>query len=165
MRLIIRPYANEDRAAMTALYRRAWHDTYDAVDGAAAIDRVIVALLEGEPPEMFSLPPGDVALVTEFGRRLIGGIRGHPRPSGVHLSGMYVAPDAQRCSAGSAMLATLLGRFPPDTVVRADVRPTSLAARQFYARHGFVEIGRSRADVGGNHWVDVIELRRGVAQA
>lgn len=145
---------------MTALYSAAWHAAYDQIDGVAVIDRVIAALLDGDPPEMFELPEGDIALVAEADGRLIGSIRGHPRPDSVHLSGMYVAPDALRCGAGSGLFARLLSYFPPETIVRADVRPTSSAARQFYARHGFVEIGRGRTEVGGDHWVDMIELRR-----
>ena len=66
MPLLIRPYVDSDRAAMTALYSAAWHATYDAVDGAATIDRVIAALMQGETPAMFSLAPGDLALVAEL---------------------------------------------------------------------------------------------------
>ena len=161
MQLTIRPYTDMDRVEMTALYSAVWHATYDGVDGAAAIDRVIAALLEGETPAMFEMPLGDVALVAEYERRLIGGVRGHPRGDAVHLSGMYVAPDAQRLGVGGELLAELVRWFPAGTTFRADVRPTSHSARRFYARQGFVEIGRGRADVGGDHWVDMIELRRG----
>ena len=161
MALIIRPYRDDaDRGGMTALYSDAWHATYDGVDGAAAIDRVIVALLSGEPPEMFELPDGDIALVAERDGRLVGGIRGHPRGDEVHLSGMYVAPDAQGRGIGKALLDELVRWFPRTVALRADVRPTSTQARRFYARHGFVEINRARTDVGGDHWVDTIELMR-----
>ena len=145
---------------MTALYSAAWHHTYDSVDGANAIDRVIAALLVGEPPEMFSMQPGDVALVAQSGQNLVGGIRGHPRAGIVHLSGMYVSRLSQGTGVGKALLRALLTYWPVDTVLRADVRPTSISARRFYERQGFVEIGRSRANVGADHWVDVIELQR-----
>ena len=160
MPLIIRPYADTDRAAMTALYTAAWHATYDAVDGAETIDRVIAALMTGESPEMFAMPSGDIALVALHRGRIVGGMRGHPRGDAVHLSGMYVAPEAQRLGIGGALLKELLRRLPDDTVLRADVRPTSTSARAFYARQGFVETGRGRTDVGGNHCVDMVELRR-----
>lgn len=161
MPIIVYPFLDAHRPAMTILYRAAWHATYDAVDGAAAIERVIAALLDGDRPEMFEMPDGDVALVAALDGRLIGGIRGHPRHGTLHLSGMYVALDQQGLGAGSALLGGLLQRFPHGIVVRADVRPTSTAAHRFYERHGFVETGRGRADVGGGHWVDMIELQRG----
>lgn len=145
---------------MTALYSAAWHATYDAIDGAAAIDRVIADLMNGDEPEMFALDDGDVALVATLDGRLVGGIRGHPRDGEVHLSGLYVAPDVQRRGIGALLLSDLVGRYPQNVAVRADVRPSSFAARQFYANEGFVEIGRGRADVGGNHWIDTIQLRR-----
>lgn len=145
---------------MTALYSSAWHETYDAIDGAAAIDRVIAALMHGENPEMFALDLEDIALVAELDHRLVGGIRGHPRDGELHLSGLYVVSAAQRRGVGAALLDALMSRYPYRCSMRADVRPTSLAARQFYTRHGFVEVGRGRADVGGNHWIDTIEFRR-----
>ncbi len=158
--MLVRPFLDSDREAMTEVYSAAWHQTYDRIDGAAAIDRVIFALMGGEPPEMFTMQPSDVALVAVRGGRLIGGIRGHPRAGMVHLSGMYVATDAHRSGVGHALLARLSTFWPSDTIVRADVRPTSVAARRFYARQGFREIGRGRAHVGADHWVDMIELRR-----
>jgi ribosomal protein S18 acetylase RimI-like enzyme len=158
--MIIRPFRHSDRAAMTALYSAAWHATYDAIDGPETIDRVIAALMQGEAPEMFTMPDGDIALVAESDGQLIGGIRGHPRGDAVHLSGMYVDPGTQRHGVGGALLSALLAHYPTGTAIRADVRPTSQSARTFYARNGFVEIGLGRTDVGGNHHVDMIELQR-----
>ncbi len=160
MPMIVRPFRHSDRPAMSALYGAAWHATYDAIDGAATIDRVIAALMDGEAPEMFTMPEGDIALVADLDGRLLGGVRGHPRGDAVHLSGMYVDPGMQGQGVGNALLMALLAHFPDGTTLRADVRPTSLLARKFYARHGFVEIGLGRTDVGGDHWVDMIELQR-----
>ena len=161
MPLIIRPYIDAiDRPAMIALYRAAWHATYDPVDGAAAIDRLIAALLEGDPPEMFVLPGIDTALVAIDGGHIIGGIRGHPRDGVVHLSGVYVHPHHQRSGAGSALLADLLLRCRPGSVIRADVRPTSLPAMTFYERHGFEPVGQGRTNSGGEHWVDTTMMQR-----
>lgn len=161
MSIHVRSYTDADRCGMTQFYRTAWHATYDQIDGAAAIDRVIAALLHGERPEMFVMPVGDVALVAANTDGFVGGIRGHPRDGALHLSGMYVQPGTHRRGIGTALFAALLQRFPHGVAVRADVRPTSVAARLFYARHGFIETGRGRTDVGGEHWVDTIELRRG----
>ena len=161
MPLLIRPYNDAtDRPAMIALYSAAWHATYDAVDGTAKIDRLIAALLDGEPPEMFVLPDGDTALVALAGNHIIGGMRAHPRNGVVHLSGVYVHPGYQRRGTGNALLADLYARFRSGTVIRADVRPTSLSAFAFYARHGFERIGQTRTRVGGDLWSDTIEMQR-----
>ena len=157
----IRQYIDAaDRAPMIALYRAAWHHAYDAIDGAEAIDRLIDALLVGEPPSMFELPDCDLALVAVRANVIVGGARGHPRGGIVHLSGVYVHPHCQRSGVGSALLAALLRHYPAGTVIRADVRPLSRAAAAFYARQGFARIGTSRTNVGGDHWVDVIEMQR-----
>lgn len=157
----VRPYDDTcDRAAMIALYRAAWHAAYDAVDGAAAIDDLIAALLDGAEPQMFALPDGDIALVAEDAGQISGGVRGHPRSGVVHLSGFYVQPGGLRCGTGRALLSELLRRYPPGSVVRADVRPTSLAALAFYSSQGFERVGRGRSIVGSNLWSDVIEMQR-----
>jgi GNAT superfamily N-acetyltransferase len=159
--LTIRAYDDvRDRAEMTALYTAAWHAAYDAVDGAGTIDRVIAALLEGEPPDMFMLPYGDVALVavTPEGA-IVGGIRGHPRAGVVHLSGMYVAPPWLRRGVGRVLLTALLERFAPGTVIQTDVRPESASALAFYTRMGFGRIGSSQSSPGGGHWVDTVEMQ------
>jgi ribosomal protein S18 acetylase RimI-like enzyme len=161
MALLIRNYEDaSDRAEMIALYRAAWHATYDAVDGAAVIDQLILDLLEGEPPEMFGLLESDVALVAVADGRIVGGVRGHPRAGVLHVSGMYVWPECQHRGIGRALLNDLCGRFPLGTVVRSDVRPTSVGALVFYQKQGFVRIGKGLTDVGGGHWVEMIEMQR-----
>ena len=157
----IRPFVDAtDRAAMIALYRIAWHAAYDAIDGPDAIDRLIEALLDGEPPSMFALPPCDVAIVATAGRfGIVGGMRAHPREGIVHLSGVYVYPAWFRSGAGSALLANLLGRQRIGAVIQADVRPTSKAAVAFYRRHGFEMVGTEHTNVGGDHWVDTLIMQ------
>jgi ribosomal protein S18 acetylase RimI-like enzyme len=149
-----------DRPQMIALYRAAWHAAYDAVDGVAVIDKLIADLLSGDQPQMFDLPVGDVALVAALEGRIVGGVRGHPRQGILHISGMYVAPKGIRHGIGRALVGVLFGRFPAGTVVRADVRPTSLDALAFYAQLGFLRVGRNRTCVGGGLWSETVELQR-----
>jgi ribosomal protein S18 acetylase RimI-like enzyme len=158
---LIRPYDDtSDRAAMIGFYRDVWHATYDAVDGAAAIDTLIANLLESEPPDMFVLPVGDVALVAVDGGAIVGGVRGHPRGGILHLSGFYVRALQQRRGIGRALLAHVIRQFQSDMTVQADVRPTSAEALAFYEAHGFVRVGSGRAGVGGGLWVDTVEMQR-----
>jgi ribosomal protein S18 acetylase RimI-like enzyme len=159
--LTVRDYDDvADRAQMIALYTAAWHAAYDAIDGAAVIGKLIGDLLSGERPGMFEMPVGDVALVAERHRRIVGGVRGHPRQGILHLSGMYVDPQSARQGIGRALLATLFLRFPAGTVVRADVRPTSRGALDFYAGLGFIRVGRNRTHVGGDLWAETVEMQR-----
>jgi ribosomal protein S18 acetylase RimI-like enzyme len=161
MGLIIRDYDDRrDRPPMAALYSSAWHAAYDAIDGADVIDQLIVDLLRGDPPAMFELPAGDVALIAERDGLIVGGVRGHPRDGLLHLSGMYVDPKRARRGIGRALLQALIGRYPAGTVVRADVRPTSSGALEFYTRAGFLRIGHNRTHVGAGLWTDTVEMQR-----
>jgi ribosomal protein S18 acetylase RimI-like enzyme len=158
---LIRNYDDaRDRPQMTAIYTSAWHATYDSADGATVIDNLIADLLAGDQPEMFALPAGDVALVAVLDSALVGGIRGHPRQGVLHLSGMYIDPNFTRRGIGRALLSSLLGQFSAGTIVRADVRPTSLGAIAFYAQMGFQCVGRSRTRVGGDLWSDTTQMQR-----
>jgi ribosomal protein S18 acetylase RimI-like enzyme len=157
----IRDYDDaRDRPQMIALYTAAWHASYDGVDGVAIIDKLIADLLQGDAPQMFELPAGDVALVAELDGKIVGGVRGHPRQGILHLSGMYVDPRGVRRGAGRTLLDALFQRYPAGTVVRADVRATSRGAISFYARLGFLRVGRSRTHVGGELWADTVEMQR-----
>jgi ribosomal protein S18 acetylase RimI-like enzyme len=157
----IRDYDDvRDRPQMIALYTAAWHASYDGVDGVAIIDKLIADLLQGDAPEMFELPVGDVALVAELEGRIVGGVRGHPRQGILHLSGMYVDPQCARHGIGRVLIEELFGRFPAGTVVRADVRPSSRGALSFYERFGFLRVGRNRTHVGGDLWADTVEMQR-----
>lgn len=161
--LRIRPQRDSDSSALVRLYRAAWHATYDAIDGADWVEAMSVKLLDGDPPEMFAFAADDIALVAVRFGRIVGAIRAHRRAGLSFISGFYLYPHLQRRGIGSALLMTLLARIPPGEVVQLNVRPTSTAARQFYAAHGFVELGHGREDVGHGAPIDVVYLRHGPA--
>jgi ribosomal protein S18 acetylase RimI-like enzyme len=163
--LRIRRYRRSDIPRLKRLYRAAWADTYGPVDGADAVAVMTAGLLEGGDPVMFRLAGDDIALVAVQGWRIVGSIRAHRREGIAYLSGMYVLPGRQRSGIGSRLMAAVMAELPPGLQIVADVRPTSASAIAFYRRHGFVESGRGREDVGSGHVVDVIYMCREGAAA
>ncbi len=63
-----------------------------------------------------------------------------------HLLNISVLPELQRGGRGSALLLQLFGlaRKQAATRMLLEVRDGNVAARGFYQRHGFDEIGRRR---------------------
>lgn len=63
-----------------------------------------------------------------------------------HLLNISVLPEAQGTGRGSALLGHLidLARMRAATRMLLEVRPGNVSGRNFYKRHGFVEIGRRR---------------------
>ena len=64
----------------------------------------------------------------------------------IHLLNISVLPELQRGGRGSALLLQLSGltRNQAATRILLEVRDGNVAARSFYQRHGFDEIGRRR---------------------
>jgi len=64
----------------------------------------------------------------------------------LHLLSIAVVPAARRRGVGSEILRALIERGSARGVVRAilEVREGNAAARAFYRRHGFVDIGTRR---------------------
>lgn len=75
-----------------------------------------------------------------------GGLAGFAELKGPWLDDLYVAPDHQRAGIGTALLE-LVKTLRPDGF-GLWVFETNRPARQFYARHGLVEL--ERTDGSGN---------------
>ncbi|WP_424466283.1 GNAT family N-acetyltransferase [Pseudoclavibacter helvolus] len=130
----IRPATVPDLPALLDIWRRsveATHTFLSPADVDAIADDVVRYL-----PQMSDLR------VAELGGRLVGFVA---LEDGV-LEMLFVDADAQGGGVGSALLDSVLaGR----RVTRVDVNEQNPIGRSFYARRGFVEIGRSEVDGEG----------------
>jgi len=64
-----------------------------------------------------------------------------------HLLNISIVPERQRAGMGSTLLEQLLAEAAGRGALRMflEVRPSNLAARAFYLRHGFVQVGERPA--------------------
>ena len=95
--------------------------------------------------------PGIVAMVCEQGHAVVGFIVARQAADEAEILNLAVAPQSRRAGHGSALLSAVLQQFQRQNAARAflEVRESNAAAIAFYARNGFVPIGRRKAYYSG----------------
>jgi len=88
--------------------------------------------------------PGAVAFVSEGDGRVRGFIIGRQMADEAEVLNLAVAPLARRKGQGGALLKGALDAFRRRGASRVflEVRESNLAARAFYAKHGFSQTGK-----------------------
>ena len=113
---------------------------------------------------------GFPVLVAEAEGEVIGfGSFGPFRPHDGYLHtvehSLYVAPNAQRRGAGSALLAALLDRAAALDlhVMIAGIDATNIVSLELHSRFGFIETGRL-PEVGRKfgRWLDLVWMQRNI---
>ncbi|KAB1639912.1 GNAT family N-acetyltransferase [Pseudoclavibacter terrae] len=130
----IRRAVPADVQDLLGIWRRSVEATH-AFLSAADVDAIALDV-ESYLPRMSDLR------VAERGGRLVGFVA----LEGDVIEMLFVDADAQGTGVGSTLLdAVLAGR----ALTRVDVNEQNSAGRAFYARRGFVEVGRSETDGEG----------------
>lgn len=139
----LRPASPADAAALVAVWRRAVLATHGFLT-PEDVDRYEGVVRAG-------LPTLTVTLAERQGRVL-----GFVAVDGARVEMLFVDPDVHGSGVGSALLRhATAGR----AVVDLDVNEQNPGARAFYARRGFVELGRSPLDADGRPY-PLLHLRR-----
>ena len=82
-----------------------------------------------------------VAIDTGEASRAVLGFSSHHQDGSAHGIGVYVRGSAARCGVGSALLRAAEAEARAHGASSLEI-DASLAAVDFYARHGFIETGR-----------------------
>jgi putative acetyltransferase len=139
----LRPASPRDVEALVRVWRRAVEATHHFL-AAGDVDRY-------EPVVRAALPGLEVVVAERAGR-----VRGFAAADVGRVEMLFVDPDVHGTGVGSALLARVTQGWP---VVDLDVNEGNPGARAFYARRGFVVVGRSPVDgQGGPH--PLLHLRR-----
>ena len=142
MSVAIRPASAEDLEAIRVLLRDTWHETYDAIYGAADVERLTADWNSIEAMEQRIHRPKSLFLVAERDGGIVGvayAAEEEPRVLSVHQ--LYVLPALQKSGVGSALISAVAKCFPHVGRMRLDVEVANRNAVEFYERHGFTALG------------------------
>ena len=147
--MFVRTASERDLEAVRALLVETWHDTYDAIYGAAKVAEIT--------DEWHSLPalraqfdrPHSEFLVADDGERIAAMAFASAVDEGktVMLHQLYVRPGRQGSGIGGMLLDEIESCFPGADNVRLEVEKANDKAVRFYVAQGFAEAG-STSDCG-----------------
>jgi putative acetyltransferase len=141
----LRDASPDDLEDVLRVWRRAVEATHDFL-GQADVDGFEVQLRRELPRLVLRLAtdPGD------------GSVVGFLTARGGEVDGLFVDPSVHGRGAGTALLEEVAAHHP---ILTLDVNEQNPAAREWYRRRGFVEVGRSATDADGKPF-PIIHLRR-----
>ncbi|GAB2471881.1 GNAT family N-acetyltransferase [Xylanimonas ulmi] len=157
---MVRAATSDDLDAVLDVGARSWDATYTSLAGAEYVRRGL-ALWWKRHDMLSAIVAGRVCVVESDGR-VVGMLLGVVDDEVLDVWKLYVAPEAQRAGAGSALLRAAISQHRGDVrAVRLAYKDGNVRARDFYTGHGFVETHRGPDDIGGpaNVWM-ALDLER-----
>ncbi len=141
--IFIRTASERDLPAIGALLAETWHDTYDAIYGAARVAEIVrewhsEAALRGRIDS-----PHSEFLVADDGEGPCGMAFARAVDEGrtVMLHQLYVRPGSQGRGIGGMLLDEIEDSFPEAHVIRLEVEEANARAVAFYLSQGFSKVG------------------------
>lgn len=151
----IRPATADDFAAITAVARETWHDTYDELE-ADVIDGTVDDWYTDDSMPLDA--PGTVVLVAEKSGDVVGFTHAVAQGDEADILRMYVHPDHQGEGIGSALHERLMAKLEAYDVDR--VRSFDFAfndvSRAFYEGLGFERTDEGDVEIDGEYYPEAI---------
>lgn len=145
--IVIRRGEQRDIPAVTALLHETWHDTYDALMGPEAVERMSQSWHRPEALARQLSARGSRFLVAESGAALVGHAYARiTQRNTVFLARLYVDAAHQRRGIGTELLVHMLPYFPGAQSMELSVVKQNVGAVGFYQRYGFTIRGESVED-------------------
>jgi|SRR5690606_6104977 len=141
----------EEIPQIKALLSKTWIDTYGAWLPQATIQTVTSTW---HAPEKLrrEIEHAFVYFVVAKNEadEIVGLATAHgPAESTIHLSRLYIDPDAQRQGIGSRLLQAVIDHYPQARAVQLEVEPHNTKGYSFYSKKGFRETGRQHVELDG----------------
>lgn len=147
--MFVRTAGERDLDVVRALLVETWHDTYDAIYGAAKVAEITGDWHSTEALRGRLTAPNSEFLVADDGTRIGGMAFAASIDDGrtVMLRQLYVLPEFQGRGIGSMLLGEVESCFPEAQRVRLEVEEANSKAVRFYVSQGFARAGTT-ADCG-----------------
>ncbi len=151
----IRSANADDVAAIRAVARETWHDTYDELD-ATTIDRTVDDWYTDDSMPLEA--PGTIVLVAELDGEIVGFTHAVALSETADILRLYVHPDAQGEGIGTALHTQLLEaieRFDVERVRSLDFAFNDVS-RAFYEGLGFEQTSKGTVEIDGEHYSEAV---------
>lgn len=168
--MLVRPATPADTPALAALAAHAFRETYRALDDPREIQDYIDEHFAPEVLAAGLAEAGAVTLLLVDAQGSLSGyarVRTDPAPecvagaSPVHLDRLYLDPSRKRGGLGTRLMDAVLdwARAHDRHTIWLGVDHRNAAARAFYARHGFTDVGIRQFLFGGRLYDDPVMAR------
>ena len=152
----IRSADADDFAAIKAVARETWHDTYDELDDAL-IDRTVDDWYTDDSMPLEA--PGTVVLVVENDAgEIVGFTHAVAQGETADILRMYVAPDAQGEGIGTELHERLVDRleaYDADRLRSFDFAFNDVS-RRFYEGLGFEQTDTGEVEIDGEYYDEAV---------
>lgn len=135
-----------DLAEVSALLRRTWHATHDAIHGAERVAAITAQWHSPAALERNLTKPASEFVVADDGER-IGGVAyaAMTDKDVASLLQLYVLPEYQRQGIGRDLFAEIETCFDDAKWLRTEVDAANTGAIAFYERHGMTPARKTLA--------------------
>lgn len=145
--LVIRPAVEGDVAGVRALLVETWHDTYDALIGAAKVTDITNSWHSLDNLTRQLALPDCSFLVAEDGGEIVGHVFANAQRRPVlTIARLYVAPARQRRGIGKRLLDQAVALHPACDTIRLVVEAENAKGIAFYEREGFARVGEATVE-------------------
>lgn len=143
--MFVRTASERDVPAIRALLVETWHDTYDAIYGAAKVTEITNEWHSIRSLTARLTVPRSEYLVADDGKALAGMAFAAADETGetVTLRQLYVLPSMQGRGVGGLLLDEVEESFPEAKRLVLEVEAANEKALRFYLSRGFVDTGES----------------------
>ena len=144
----------DDAAAVQALLRETWQDTYGDHLSPATLDEVYKNWQSIEFLTRQIENPAFYFPLAKDGHELAGLSTALMPDETILIFRLYVSPRHQRKGIGALLLDHVIAHFQGAKAVQLHVEVMNLKGQSFYRKHGFRDVKREAQTVGG----EVLEL-------
>lgn len=152
-----------DAPAIRRVARRSWHEAYDEIIGAQAVEEKIDEWY-GVPTLEESIERADSPMIVAVEEDVIGFAQGGPSdggPASASLWRIYLLPEFWGDGLGGTLLELVFDELRADghDDVWLSVMADNSVGRAFYQKHGFEIQERQTTELAGQEITDLV-LRR-----
>ena len=142
--VFIRTAGKFDLEKIRQLLISTWHDTYDSIYGAEAVNEINENWHSRSALEDRLIKPNTEFIVADNGTKILGIAFAEQEKKIVQLHQLYVDPDFQGQGVGKQLLQEIYFCFDSAETIQLEVDPQNTGAIEFYKACDFTQTGETQ---------------------